>query len=96
MFRRPKLVVFVDGCFWHSCPDRGSHPASRQEWWAAKLDRTVQRDRETNEALRAAGWTVLRIWEHEDPEEAAQRVVSTLARVRLRRDVDRTDATDPH
>ena len=71
VFPRWKLVVFVDGCFWHSCPDHGSLPAARQEWWAAKLERTVERDRETNEALRDAGWTVLRIWEHEDADEAA-------------------------
>lgn len=95
MFRRPKLVVFADGCFWHSCPDRGSLPATRQEWWAAKLDRTVQRDRETNEALRAAGWIVLRIWEHEDMDEAAQKVVATLVRIRLRHDSATTNASDP-
>ncbi|MYI56597.1 MAG: DNA mismatch endonuclease Vsr [Acidimicrobiia bacterium] len=95
VFRRSKLVVFVDGCFWHSCPDHGSLPAARQEWWAAKLERTVQRDRETNEALRAAGWTVLRIWEHEDMDEAAQRVVTTLVRIRLQHDSAKSNAPDP-
>lgn len=95
LFRRAKLVVFVDGCFWHSCPDHGSLPATRQEWWTAKLERTVQRDRETNAALRAAGWTVLRIWEHEDMDEAAQRVVATLVKLRLRHDCTRSNAPDP-
>ena len=68
----------MDGCFWHSCPDHGSRPAARQEWWADKLARTVQRDRETDEALRDEGWTVLRIWEHEDSDEAALRVAAAL------------------
>lgn len=86
VFRRLKLVVFVDGCFWHSCPDHGSMPTTRGDWWAAKLARTVERDRETNEALRDAGWTVLRVWEHEDPDEAAQRVVASVVRIRLARE----------
>ena len=85
VFTRWRLVVFVDGCFWHSCPEHGSLPAARREWWAAKLARTVERDRETNEALESAGWTVLRVWEHEDPDEAALRVVAALESLRGRR-----------
>lgn len=85
VFPRWKLVVFVDGCFWHSCPDHGSLPAARHEWWAAKLERTVERDRETSEALRGAGWTVLRIWEHEDADEAALRVLAALETIRSTR-----------
>jgi DNA mismatch endonuclease (patch repair protein) len=82
VFPRWNLVVFVDGCFWHSCPEHGSIPAARREWWAAKLERTVERDRETNETLRDAGWTVLRIWEHEDADEAALRVAAALNAIR--------------
>ena len=82
VFTRWRLVVFVDGCFWHSCPEHGSLPAARREWWAEKLARTVERDRETNEALENAGWTVLRVWEHEDPDEAALRVVAALEALR--------------
>lgn len=82
VFPRWKLVVFVDGCFWHSCPDHGSTPTARRDWWAAKLERTVERDRETNAALRDAGWTVLRIWEHEDADEAAHRVAAALEAIR--------------
>ena len=85
VFTRWKLVVFVDGCFWHSCPDHGSLPAARREWWTDKLERTVQRDLETNEALTDAGWTVLRIWEHEDADEAALRVAAALESIRVSR-----------
>lgn len=88
VFPRWKLVVFVDGCFWHSCPDHGSMPAARREWWAAKLERTVERDRETNETLREAGWTVLRIWEHEDADQAALRVAAALEAIRGTRTAD--------
>lgn len=84
VFPRSKLVVFVDGCFWHSCPDHGSLPAARRDWWATKLERTVQRDRETTDALEDAGWAVLRIWEHEDMDEAALRVAAEVRRIRGR------------
>jgi DNA mismatch endonuclease (patch repair protein) len=74
VFVRAQVAVFVDGCFWHHCPDHGTTPRHNGEWWAAKLDRTVARDRETDARLETAGWTVLRIWEHECPSEAADRV----------------------
>ena len=95
VFPRWKLVVFVDGCFWHSCPDHGSLPTARQEWWAAKLERTVERDRETNEALRDAGWTVLRIWEHEDADEAALRVLAALDTIRSTSRTNPTGVREP-
>lgn len=95
VFQSAQLVVFVDGCFWHSCPEHGSLPATRREWWAAKLERTVQRDHETDEALRAADWTVLRVWEHEDMDEAAQRVFATLARLRLQNAIAASREREP-
>jgi DNA mismatch endonuclease (patch repair protein) len=67
-------VVFVDGCFWHGCPEHGTWPKRNDVWWAAKLRRNVERDRDTDSRLRAAGWKVVRIWEHEVPELAADRV----------------------
>lgn len=67
VFRGPRVAVFIDGCFWHGCPVHGTRPARNGSWWGAKLDRNVERDRETDGLLRDAGWTVLRYWEHEDP-----------------------------
>jgi len=78
VFRPAKVAVFIDGCFWHSCPIHRTRPRANQAYWAEKLDRTTQRDRETTEALRAAGWTVLRFWEHEDPADVAGRIHQTV------------------
>lgn len=74
VFRRARVAVFVDGCFWHRCPEHGSDPRANSEWWRAKLDGNVERDRRNDRVLAEAGWTVVRVWEHEDPEEAADRV----------------------
>lgn len=77
-FTRAKLAVFVDGCFWHSCPLHGTEPTANSEWWAWKLARTQVRDNDTNERLRAQGWTVLRVWEHDSPELVVQQVIDAL------------------
>jgi len=71
-FTRTKLAVFVDGCFWHACPDHRTQPRANSDWWTAKLARNAARDQETNEHLAAIGWTVLRFWEHEDMPAAAK------------------------
>jgi DNA mismatch endonuclease, patch repair protein len=71
-FTRARIVVFVDGCFWHRCPEHATDPATRGEWWQKKLDGNVARDRETDDHLRQLGWKVLRFWEHEDPLSAAE------------------------
>jgi DNA mismatch endonuclease (patch repair protein) len=73
-----RVAVFVDGCFWHGCPEHKTEPKMNRAWWAAKLARNVERDKETDAYLRDIGWTVLRIWEHEDPECAAQRVEAAV------------------
>jgi len=78
VFTRAKVAVFVDGCFWHRCPQHGTEPKANAAWWKVKLDRNVDRDRETDQVLTAAGWTVIRVWEHEDPIEAARRVVTAV------------------
>ncbi|WP_348614025.1 very short patch repair endonuclease [Kocuria rhizophila] len=71
LFPRQRLAIFVDGCFWHSCPLHGTVPRTNNAWWATKLASNVARDRETDRRLFEAGWTVLRFWEHEDPVAAA-------------------------
>lgn len=73
-FTRARIAVFVDGCFWHGCPVHGTWPKANAEWWRDKIERNVQRDRNTTDALEAAGWRVLRFWEHEDMTGAAQKV----------------------
>ncbi|WP_067845839.1 very short patch repair endonuclease [Nocardia lijiangensis] len=80
VFPRRKVAVYVDGCFWHSCPDHATSPKNNAEWWAAKLAGNVARDRATDATLDAAGWQVVRIWEHEDPAAAADRVQAALGR----------------
>jgi DNA mismatch endonuclease (patch repair protein) len=84
-FTRVKLAVFVDGCFWHGCPEHGSSPAANKEWWAKKLKTNQDRDADTNRILGDAGWTVLRIWEHMPSVLAADRVDDALARLETRR-----------
>ena len=69
-----KVVVFVDGCFWHGCPEHGTSPKANAEWWSEKLARNVARDADTDEYLTSLGWTVLRFWEHEDVRAAADQV----------------------
>lgn len=66
--------MFVDGCFWHRCPDHGTDPKANAEWWRAKLDRNAERDRQVAQRLEDLGWQVIRVWAHENPLEAADRV----------------------
>lgn len=78
-FPRKRVSVFIDGCFWHGCPEHASWPRHNAEWWRNKIEATRQRDADTNERLRSRGWTVIRIWEHEDPFEAAERVMRAIS-----------------
>jgi DNA mismatch endonuclease, patch repair protein len=71
LFTRAKVAVFVDGCFWHGCPEHKTAPRTNGSWWAAKLARNIERDRETGTHLDSLGWTVLRVWEHENMRHAA-------------------------
>lgn len=77
-FPGAKVAVFVDGCFWHACPQHATWPTSNAEWWRAKLKANVDRDRDTDAVLQAAGFVVVRVWEHEAAEEAANRVVAAV------------------
>jgi DNA mismatch endonuclease, patch repair protein len=69
-----RVAVFVDGCFWHACPDHGVLPRNNRDWWQAKLSRNVARDREKDEQLDSLGWVVVHVWEHEDPARAADAI----------------------
>ncbi|MBD9699191.1 very short patch repair endonuclease [Flavimobilis sp. GY10621] len=73
-FTRAKVAVFVDGCFWHGCPEHGTQPHANAGWWATKLAANAARDRDTDRLLTDAGWTVVRVWEHEDPDTAADHI----------------------
>lgn len=77
-FTRAKMAVFLDGCFWHGCPEHGTRPRSNSEWWDQKLAANTARDADTNRLLVAAGWTVLRFWEHEDARLIAERIELAL------------------
>jgi DNA mismatch endonuclease, patch repair protein len=78
VFPRRKVAVFVDGCFWHSCPQHATFPKNNAQWWTDKLAANVVRDRDTDARLAEQGWTVIRVWEHEDPLVAAERVLKAL------------------
>ena len=82
VFPRERLAVFVDGCFWHGCPEHGTWPRTNGGWWRGKLEANVRRDRDTDARLVAAGWHVLRFWEHDDMRQAATTVVALRARLK--------------
>lgn len=80
-FTRAKVAVFVDGCFWHGCPEHGTDPRSNSEWWKTKLAANKARDRDTDRLLNGLGWAVVRVWEHEDVRDAAT-VISQIVGTR--------------
>ncbi|WP_078946680.1 very short patch repair endonuclease [Streptomyces sp. NRRL B-3648] len=82
LFGPAKVAVFVDGCFWHGCPQHATWPKANADFWRTKIEGNRRRDMDTDERLASAGWLAVRVWEHEDPVEAAARVV---AFVRARR-----------
>lgn len=79
VFTKAKVAVFVDGCFWHRCPDHGTDPARNGAWWKEKLDANVARDDRYDAALTTAGWTVLRFWEHQSVQDMADAVAAAVA-----------------
>ncbi|MFD5793744.1 very short patch repair endonuclease, partial [Streptomyces diastatochromogenes] len=80
----PKVAVFIDGCYWHGCPEHYVPPRTNPGYWSDKVARNMARDRDTDEQLRAAGWTVLRFWEHDPAEECALKIAATVSRLRKR------------
>lgn len=80
VFRPAKVAVFIDGCFWHGCPDHGSRtPHSNPDYWTSKVGRNQARDRDTDQRLQEAGWLVVREWEHQPPNAVAQKVMQAVA-----------------
>jgi DNA mismatch endonuclease (patch repair protein) len=78
VFGSRRLCVFIDGCFWHRCPVHGTAPTRNTAYWGPKLARNVARDTEIDEALGVAGWTVIRVWEHENASDAAMMIARAL------------------
>ena len=79
VFGPARVAVFIDGCFWHGCPEHGNpRPAANSWYWPAKIARNNARDQDTDQALAAHGWAVIRAWEHEVPGEVAARVAATV------------------
>lgn len=80
-----RIAVFVDGCFWHGCPEHATWPKQNSEFWRQKIEANRLRDSDTNSRLFNDGWTVLRFWEHESPTKAAETVVQTVAVTKSKR-----------
>lgn len=78
VFPRAKVAVYVDGCFWHSCPTHATVPKANRAWWVAKLEGNRRRDAETDRALTESGWVVVRVWEHRRPDEAANEIAACV------------------
>jgi DNA mismatch endonuclease (patch repair protein) len=78
VFPREHIAIFVDGCFWHGCPEHHRPATKNAETWTAKIEGNKARDAETNQLLRSAGWKVIRVWEHEDPVAAAANIVQVV------------------
>jgi DNA mismatch endonuclease (patch repair protein) len=78
-FPRLRIAIFVDGCFWHQCPEHGVMPKSNQTFWEPKLRANVARDVRQTQRLQNEGWLVIRVWEHEQTEAAAARIQTVVA-----------------
>lgn len=78
VFRSARVAIFVDGCFWHGCPTHGTWPKAHADFWRAKIEENRRRDADTNRRLEEAGWLVIRVWEHEAPNEAAKAISQVL------------------
>lgn len=80
-FTRARVAVFLDGCFWHGCPVHGERPRANADYWNTKIDRNRRRDERVDQALSAAGWISVRVWEHDDPRAAAHKVREIVLRM---------------
>ena len=85
VLRDHPVVIFVDGCFWHGCPRCYVAPKRNAAWWAEKIAKNVARDRRNDRKLRSLGFSVVHVWEHDDPMRVERRIATTVRRVRARR-----------
>lgn len=91
VFTRTKVAVFIDGCYWHGCPEHGTTAKKNANYWGPKILRNQERDRETDHLLTDAGWTIVRVWEHEPPEAVAAQIIEAVSA--HRRSSSDSDAT---
>lgn len=85
--KKYKVVIFIDSCFWHVCPEHGNIPKSNQDYWLKKLARNQERDKEVNDYYRQSGWHILRIWEHElkkNFDKTIEKIVSFINEAKQR------------
>jgi DNA mismatch endonuclease (patch repair protein) len=80
VFPRQRVALFVDGCFWHGCPEHGTKPATNADYWGPKIRENQERDARHNALLAEAGWTVIRAWTHDDPSAVVERVRLAMSR----------------
>lgn len=78
-FPAKRLAIFIDGCFWHACPDHGELPKANREWWEKKFAENRERDARISEQLKKGGWCVLRFWAHESPEKVCMQIADILS-----------------
>jgi DNA mismatch endonuclease, patch repair protein len=78
VFSRARVAVFIDGCFWHGCQSHGHIPRRNREYWAKKIQQNIERDRMNDHRLRERGWVVIRVWEHEALEDAAEKICAAV------------------
>lgn len=83
VFGPARVAVYIDGCFWHGCPEHGTRPVANGQWWDQKLARNRARDADTDQRLKEQGWLVVRVWEHEDPAAVAARICAVTERRRV-------------
>jgi DNA mismatch endonuclease (patch repair protein) len=81
VFRKTRIAVFIDGCFWHGCPKHCRMPATNRDYWERKIGRNLERDKKVKRELRKAGWTVVRVWEHELKDGTVSRKLKRIAEV---------------
>lgn len=80
VFRKTRIAVFIDGCFWHGCPKHCRMPATNRDYWDRKIGRNLERDKKVKRELRKAGWTVVRVWEHELKDGTVSRKLRRIAK----------------
>ena len=84
LFTRARVAVFIDGCFWHGCPEHFVSPKNNAKWWAEKIRCNQLRDRQSRKVLGSRGWEVMTFWEHHDPSAAAAQIIATVGESRTR------------